>query len=494
MGSMSTLHTPMTSLIMETARQEQNNIAQRGFNLTNERRFCFSCEQIFATQKCLEEHVCTSASFICSCGTEFAKYKDMLEHSTKHEPGHQMLDYETIKQRRIERRKDEEEKLKRFKESKVTWNMPKLDNVPSISLPMKSTLQGTMQSGPGLHPSMSHVSLLSDPIPSTTEVQNIFASVGAPTVDLWTLYQPVVLVQTVRMFNRKKPYSCGKCGQCFMTKACLVSHHNSHVTDRISGCVGCGLLLCSKKQMPRFHICNSSHNMTKLKVITAKPPGFKAPNEISINRNPRSQGPPASSSLQWRNQKHSAASKVGQAHPVTSTLQLKDQNLAAYNKHRFPLNASVHTPMNSASGIISKPTETSSISNEVTCRVCHIPFETPQMLQRHKCVKAREFMAQHMRGGRQHARFPRVTPAVRPNLAQMNGEIKLGVQRSVGLKNRVMSVGLDRGQGVGPVTGKTGVDIDDDDDDDDDCYIVENGPEKPAEVIYQVTSSVPIKT
>ncbi|XP_047455790.1 zinc finger protein 777-like [Mugil cephalus] len=487
---MSTLHTPMPSRIMESMRHRRENIVKgvSSSNLMNDRRICFSCDQIFATQKCLEEHVCTCASFICSCGTEFAEYKDMLEHSTKHEPGHQVLDHETIRKRRIERCREEEEKLKRLRQGDVVWKMPKLPNMTSVSLPVKSALQGTMQPGP-----ISQVpGLLPNPIPSSTEMQNIFASVGAPTVDLWTLYQPVVLVQTVRMFSKKRPYTCGKCGQGFMTKASLVSHHSSHVTDKISGCIGCGLLLSSKKLVPRFHICNSPHNVTKLKLITAKPPGFKAPNEVSINRIARPQGLPLSSSLQWKSQKHSAAGKGSQVRPVTSTLQLKDQNLTTYNKHMFPLNASVYTPINSASAVLGKPTETSSASNEVTCRVCHISFETPQMLQRHKCIMAREFMAQHRRGGRQHCKLQRMTPVARPNLAQMNGQIKLGVPPSLGInKNRVMSLGLDRGQGVGPVRDKTGVD---DDGDDDDCYIVENGPEKPAEVIYQVTSSVPIKT
>lgn len=72
-----------------------------------------------------------------------------------------------------------------------------------------------------------------------------------------------------------------------------------------------------------------------------------------------------------------------------------------------------------------------------------------------------------------------------PNPAQMNGGRKLGIPASSNImKTQVMA----RGQGAVPVNGKMGADADDD------CYIVESGPDKPAEMIYQVTSSVPIET
>ncbi|GAA6226923.1 uncharacterized protein LOC108890198 isoform X1 [Lates japonicus] len=239
---------------MERGRQKLQNILEDGLSrdLLNAGRFCFSCEQIFSDRKCLEEHVCSAASYICSCGTEFTHYKDMLEHSTTHEPGHQVLDHETIRKRRIEKRIAEEEQLKRLQTGEVVWKTPKSNKVPSISSPLKPMLQ---------------------------------------------------------------------------------------------------------------------------------------------------------------------------------------------------------------------------------------------LLQRHKCIKAQEFMAQHVRGGRQHYKLKRVTPVAGPVHAQMNGERKLGVPAAVNMKKtQVMAVSLDKGQGAVPVNGKTAVDIDDD------CYIVESGPDKPAEMIYQVTSSVPIIT
>ncbi|XP_008284089.1 uncharacterized protein LOC103360188 [Stegastes partitus] len=534
----------MPSLIMERRRQKQKHGLVDGFStdLMNTGQFCFSCEQIFANRRCLEEHVCSSASFICSCGTEFTEYRDMLEHSTTHEPGHQVLDHETIRKRRIEKRREEEEQLKRLRKGEVVWKTPRSDIAPSVSLPMRPVLQvpntsahmsqGPMQSlqisqVPELHPSMSQASSLSNPVPLTTDMQDIFAGVGAPTVDLWTLYQPVVLIQTVRMFSRKKPYTCGKCGQGFMTKTSVISHQSSHVTDKISGCIGCGLLLSSKKLVPRFHVCNSRNNTTKLRLITAKPLNFKTLNIASADRrqNLSVHGPQVFSPLHLKNQIPNATRTGSHAAHITPSKQLKIQNIRPYNnslglhaassfhlKNWSPSAVSSQRPVarmfsqgrprlsvapsvqlkthtNSSLGGLSKPTQISPATKGFPCRVCRIAFETPQLLQRHKCIKAQEFMAQQVQGGKQHYKLKRMTPMMSPNPAQMNGQRKLGLPSSGSIrKNPIMAVGLDKGPSVVPVNGSTDVDIDND------CYIVESGPDKPAEMIYQVTSSVPIIT
>lgn len=530
--------------------QKLQNVLDDGLgrDLMNAGRFCFSCEQIFADRKCLEEHLCSAASHICSCGTEFTEYKDMLEHSTTHEPGHQVLDHGTIRKRRIEKRIEEEAQLKRLQTGEVVWKAPTLNNAPSVSLPMKPTLQGSITSAytpqvpmkstqisqvPQLYRSVSQSSLLPNPIHCDQDMQNIFARVGAPTVDLWTLYQPVVLLQTVRKFNKSKPYTCGKCGQCFMTKTDLVHHHSSHVTDKVSGCIGCGLLLSSKKMVPRFHVCKGPNPVTKFRLITAKPLVMKMQNEASTLRSLSAHGPRATFSPQGKNQSPSAASKGSRAPLMISNMQLKNQKFITYGKNnqgsRASPNLQVKSPSaskpyiiapfpsmsqspnpsasnrssrgllvtamqlkmlsNSASGVSSKTTQTSSASGGFPCRVCHLPFETAQLLQRHKCIKAQEFMAHHVRGGKQRYRIKRVTPVASSNPAQMNGERKLGIPAPGNImKNQVMAVSLDKGQGAVPVNGKTEVDMEDD------CYIVESGPDKPAEMIYQVTSSVPIKT
>ncbi|XP_060906829.1 uncharacterized protein LOC132984158 [Labrus mixtus] len=537
---------------MERGRQKLHNILEDGLGqeLKNAGRFCFSCEQIFADRRCLEEHMCSAASHICSCGTEFTEYHDMLEHSTTHEPGHQVLDHETIRKRRNEKRIAEEAQLKRLQTGEVVWKAPKLGNMPSISLPVKqvpmtSALmpQVPMQSAltsqvPELYPSMSEATMLQNPVSSTSDMKNIFAGVGAPTVDLWTIYQPVVLLQTVRTFSKKRMFSCSKCGQCFTSKTALISHHSSHALFKVSGCIGCGLLLSSKKIVPRFHVCNAPSNTTKFKLITARPAGYKVPNEAgpvrSLNLAPRPpQEPEVTSFLNLKSQNPSAGSNGSQTTLGNSTLQLKNLNIRTYNQSNQGLHVSpsqqfrrqntnpnkpfVSLPHKTYNGnpsasikgsqgrlvtpsgqtkrpptvlfsLQSRPTQASSRPNEFTCRVCYVPFETPQLLQRHKCVKAQEFMA--LRGSRKNHKFKMGTPVAGQHPVQMNGEIILGVPASGNIKiHQVMSVNLEKAQGVAPVNGGTEVDMDDDD-----CYIVEKGPDKPAEMIYQVTSSVPIKT
>lgn len=428
----------MPSLTMERGRQKLQNILEDGLgrDLMNAGRFCFSCEQIFANRKCLEEHVCSAASYICSCGTEFTEYRDMLEHSTTHEPGHQVLNHQTIRKRRIEKRIEEENQLKRLQTGEVVWKMPKLNSAPPASLPVKSTPKAPVTSAgvpqaptqsaqmsqvPGLYPSVSQASLLPNSMRPAADMKNVFSGVGAPTVDLWTLYQPVVLLETVRTFSKQRSYTCGKCGQCFLEKTSLISHHSNHVTDKVSGCIGCGLLLSSKKVVPRFHVCNAPNTATKFRLITARPPG-----NMRTSQSLSARGPLATSSLQLKNQNPSAASKGSQAPRITSPLQYK--SMSAYNKSNQGLHVTpsllfknpsaskpyvnislssksqsrglpftpsrlMKTLTNSASGVPSRPPQASSASKGFTCRVCHIPFESAQLLQRHKCAKAREFMA-----------------------------------------------------------------------------------------------------
>lgn len=522
------MNTSMHRLMMERGRQKLQNVLEDGLgkDLMEAGRFCFSCEQIFANRKSLEEHICSATSYICSCGTEFAEYKDMQLHSTTHEPGHQVLDHGTIKKRRIEKRIAEEEQLKRLQTGEVVWKAPKSNNVPSISLPVNPMLnapitsafmpQIPMQSAqisqvPQLYQSVSQASLHPNPIPCETDMQNIFAGVGAPTVDLWTLYQPVVLLQTVRKFNKTRLYTCGKCGQCFLTKTSLIAHHSTHVTDKVSGCIGCGLLLSSKKMVPRYHYCKARKTPAKFRIITARPLSSMMLKAAITDRSLSNHGPRATSSLQLKTQNLSAASKGIRAPLMTSStlqsknqkvraynrspqklyfspsLQLKSQNPSAPNKSSLGLpSVQLKMPTKSPSGVSSKPTQASSASSGFPCRVCHLPFDSAQLLQRHKCVKAQEFMARHVPAGKQRYRLKRVTPVGSPNPAQINGVV---VPVSGYIKsNQVMAVHLDKGQGAVPMNGNTEVDMDDD------CYIVEKGPVKPAEMIYQVTSSVPIKT
>lgn len=545
----SSVNTSMPTLTMNRGGNKQLNIMADGITaklMNPSHIICFSCDQIFANRICLEEHTCSSVSFICSCGTEFKEYEDMLEHSTTHNPGHQALDHETIRKRRIEKHIEEEEKLKRWQKGEVVWEAPKLQSVPSGSLPTKPRLQVPNTSAhvpqrskvslsssqisqvPGLFPSSSQAPLLPAAAPPKADMRNVFSDVGAPTVDLWTLYQPVVLLKTERMLNKKKPYTCGKCGQCFMAKSSLISHHSSHVTDKVSGCIGCGMLLSSKKMVPRFHVCNMPNNSTKFRLITAKPLNYKAPSEAVGDKrlSPSIQIPQAAAAnmhtitnskgshvrqfaaLQLTNPKFKSYSKSNQGLNVTPTLLFQNQNVNAskpfiggsfLTKSQKPYpslsnrsilgrtaapSVQIKLPSNSTH-VFGRPTQ--STSGGFTCRVCHIPFDTPQLLQRHKCIKAQEFMAQHVRVGKQPYKQRRMVSVASPGVMQMNGGRRL-VLPPGSMKTPVRVAGLDNGQGRLAVNGKMEADGDDD------CYIVESGPDKPAEMIYQVTSSVPIKT
>lgn len=506
----SSMNAPSSSLSMEKGRLKQGNVLEDGIgkDLMNAGRFCFNCEQIFSDRKCLEEHVCSATCYICSCGTEFALYTDMHEHSTTHEPGHQVLDHETIRQRRIEKRKQEEMQLNRIQTGEVIWKAPKYTIGPKSMSASHHTISTTMLKGsiqtaqnsqvPGYTPSALKTSFPQNSN-LAPDVHNIFADVGAPTVDLWTVYQPVVLIKTVRQFHKSMPYTCGKCGQHFFTKASLVTHNNNHVTDRVCGCVGCGMLLSSRKVVPRFHNCNAPSSAAKLKVVTAKPPNFKGQTKVSIDmsHNLSVQVPQATSSFQWNMPNQNAGI---QAPSLTSNLHSLKHNSIAYSdsNQRCHVNSSLQSK--NWSHRASKPYSTLSIPstnqsqikrspppNPLQCRVCHLIFESAQLLQRHKCAKAREFMAQQGRGGKQHHNLNKM-PLTKLGPIQMNGERKPEAPFAGNMKKpQIVTIDLDGPQQPDSVNKKNG-------DLDDDCYIVESEPDKPAEMIYQVTSSVPIKT
>lgn len=511
-------------------------------------RFCFGCEQIFASRKCVEEHICPATTYICSCGTEFTEYKDMEEHDTTHEPGHQVLDHETIWKRRLEKRKAEEEQLKRIETGDVIWNASKMANVASVdsalkpsrsltkppTLPQVSNPPVKISQVPASN-SSSQGNCQSNPAPSGIEMKNVFGSAGAPTVDLWTLYQPVVLLKTTHTHPKMQLYTCGRCGERFVTKVALVAHHSTHVIDKVCGCIGCGLLLSSKKLVPRFHVCNAPNNIqTKLKVITAKPLKSNPVQKNSSLDLPQNAGhtqafpTPQSKSLTF-----SHVSKGSTVPPATSSQQFKNKNVKVYsqssrrllvrpllpktsNPHvlnagsTVPYSAMAHranvgvydkssnsrlmtvpglmkAPLIPASGVSKNKKKTSPVPRGFTCRVCYIPFETSTLLQRHKCTKAEEFMAKQNRPGKQQYRRNNLTAAPGSSLAPVNGERTFGLHNSANIKqNQGMAVSLNQGHGALQVHCKTEADMEDD------CYIVE--PEKTAEMIYQVTSSVPIKT
>lgn len=535
-GSASTVNTSMPSLIMQRGQLKLPKVLAHSASSAQgpkiDPQLCFGCEKMFQNQEQLEEHTCPAASHICSCGTEFPSYVDMMLHSSTHEPGHQVLDHRTIKKRRFEKYQEVEEKLKRLESvHQGLTKVPRLGAVPTASLTLNSNLRAHITSPimpevPKQSAEISKLSkLLPSPAQSTTIMHNTFESTVAPTVDLWTLYHPVVLVKTVGKIESTKPYSCAKCGECFVTKQSLVAHHSNHAIDKVAGCVGCGVLLSSRKMVPRLHQCNALSSSPKLRLITAKPLSYGRQTNAGTNGNQNlssfashksSQGAPVSPSnhasvtnrsasdgsvqrlnfafaQQLKSQNLSASSKSSQGVRTGVSQQLKRQYPTLSYKKDFGLHISppqqVKTSTVSAPKVCNNLAQSTSAPSGFTCRVCHISFLTAQLLQRHKCVKAQEFMVKHRQASKQVNRYRKVLPVTSPNI-QVNGERKLGAPASGNMKpNPVTDVGLDRKNGVLNGNGKGGVDLDDDD-----CFIVESNPAKPAEMIYQVTSSLPVKT
>ncbi|XP_061675964.1 zinc finger protein 58-like [Syngnathoides biaculeatus] len=450
---------------------------------------CFSCEQIFSSQKFLEEHACPFTSHICSCGTEFAVYEDMICHNFTHEPGQQVLHHETIKKRRFEKHIEEEEKLKRFKSGEVIWKA--IGGPASGKSSPSASVCPTKISKPTSRVPTVYPSVWSSIMPRKdgVDVKSMFSGVGAPTVDLWIIYQPVVVVQTIRKWNQWKPYTCGKCGEGFVTKRMLVSHVTTHIADKICGCVGCGLLLSSRKLVPRFHACNSPTTTAKLKLITARPLNYKSPfPDVDSTQRPRqcsgagnknSQVVQVTSALQLKNLNVRNSGRAPQGARAVPSQQVKRQNsmLAAPQKSSWK-----HSPSPTTASLnLGQPAETPPGMDDFTCRVCHVPFESVQQLQRHKCPKADEFMAKHGRIGK-------VIKPRRDAVAPKAGGARVNGERSCAFPADAKKQQVASDKGRRPENAATG------DDAEDDCYIVEPGPEKPSEMIYQVTSSVPIKT
>lgn len=458
------------------------NIPSKGLgtDLMNTGEFCFSCEQIFSSRKCLEEHLCPVPSFICSCGTEFILYKDMLKHSSTHEPGHKVLCHETIKKRRIEKHIEQEEKLQRLQSGEIVWESPKSlalkggSQVPiaTAKMPQAPVQPPQLLQVPNVNSQAAPPKLVQN-ASSTMDTGKIFSDVGAPTVDLWTLFQPVVVVQTVRSFCKTKAYTCGKCGQSFETKKSLVLHHNMHVADKISGCIGCGLLLSSRKIVPRFHSCNAPHvqiSNYKFKLITARPLN-RITTKVANGQGLFS----ISSPLKIQN--HSEASKISKCFDVNHNTSAAKQQFNPVQTDSLTTNANI----SSKNSLLASQSAPSAVSQPAVkgyeCRVCCVSFESISTLQRHKCAKAHEYLMKN-----------KLSPAYRQRQV-----MSLRIPNS-SLKNSQQSVPsasvskMDIQSKIPDVDKKETVVLDDD------CFIVESGPEKPAEVIYQVTSSVPIKT
>uniref|UniRef100_A0AAV2MDQ0 C2H2-type domain-containing protein n=1 Tax=Knipowitschia caucasica TaxID=637954 RepID=A0AAV2MDQ0_KNICA len=160
-------------------------------------------------------------------------------------------------------------------------------------------------------------------------------------------------------------------------------------------------------------------------------------------------------------------------HPSTSKHPLKPIQIkpVVSNSKFVVVNTPAPPPPPAPAGVTLTP------GKGYECRVCHVYFESINVLQRHKCAKAHEFLMKHKLsapGNRQRSAAPLQVPS--SSVKNVPKPILPAPMSST--DRRLSNVTKDTSTAAA----------------DDDCFIVESGPEKPAEVIYQVTSSVPITT
>jgi len=256
-------------------------------------RYCYACDSRFPSRVLLEEHPCPALTHICSCGTEFPLYSDVDAHSKTHQPGHSVVDHKAVRRRRLVR-----EQEAKFRSAPVQGPSADLGfstrPMPASSLEVVSKYQVPMQPPP----------------PNSVKISKLLHGAAAPTVDLWTIYQPLVLMKTKTITNGT--HTCGKCLLGFPSRSHLFLHHNTHAKYKVFGCLGCGILLSSRKYLPRYHYCNSPSGSLEPGVITTRPLTLKP----SMTLMPSSKGkelhvmPPKMLRLNTFSQPHSNLSKT----------------------------------------------------------------------------------------------------------------------------------------------------------------------------------------
>ncbi|XP_062322609.1 zinc finger protein 530-like [Osmerus eperlanus] len=371
--------------------------------------FCFSCEEWFPDRMWLEEHWCPAVKYICTCGTEFSLYMDMLKHSSNHEPGHSMLDHSTIKKRRMEMMKQ--------KERQVRWFKPVHINSPSKPL--------------------------SSPIVST--------------VDLWPLYQPVVLLKTLRCFDKEKPFQCANCEEGFTSKNNLIRHHTVHNKRRVLACVLCGELLPISKSVPVPHICHSSSTALMARITSA--PKARSTTAPVVRKTTASTALSITTALNDKVFKMD----VGEEHPIGIPEGAQTYTLS---KHRVCEKTMLETPGKEC----------------FRCRLCQLPFHTAHLLQRHECEKASGYVERLALMPKNRRRVKHSPSPYTQNTADR--ELQVNIQASRGIQRyHNKAVGPDLTLKGPAVTIKTECDSDDD------CYVIESSSSKPTQLLKMTYAS-----
>ncbi|KAK7926287.1 hypothetical protein WMY93_008597 [Mugilogobius chulae] len=367
-------------------------------------------------------------------------------------------------------------------------------------------------------------------------ISRLLESSTKKIVSLTKIFSPVVLLETRHKFmdpsngNTYVKYQCARCRRVFQDVDSLTEHHFLHKNERIKCCRCCKQLIIGRVPLPDNHVCPQSRAETPTHPAVLDSTSNSSPvstNNVKMypccicgrnfNRKDNMMVHKKKCELR-RTMIPSFASEINSSLPPSTAPQdvpqeddganglgqlphnpppLKIPNIIAPSKiskdlsiNYCPSAAKQALKPVQIKPVVLKP-KTLSVNNPpVTqtapagvshtpgkgyeCRVCHVFFESINVLQRHKCAKAHEFLMKHKltSANRQRQAAPLqkvVTPVLSAPTVNSDNKIKLSNMNKIDTTKPTVVA-------------------------DDDCFIVESGPEKPAEVIYQVTSSVPIKT
>lgn len=383
-------------------------------------RYCSTCDSRFPSRELLEDHPCPALTHICSCGTEFPLYSDVDAHSKTHQPGHGVVDHKAVRRRRFDREQEAKDRSTPDQGPSAGLGFHTRPT-PASSLEVVSKYQVPVQPPP----------------PNSVNISKLLRGAAAPTVDLWTIYQPLVLVKT-KMF-KSGTYTCGKCSLSFPSKSHLFLHHNTHAKYKVFGCLGCGILLSSRKYLPRYHYCTSPSGSLEPGVITTRPLTLKP----SMTLMPSNKG---------------------------KELHLIRPKMLRLNTFSQPHSNLSKTPMQAAFAM-----------NAFSCGVCRVVFESVKLLQRHKCNEAGRIVLNKPLPRPQSSMpwksmvTPLKSPYPLPQAARNHHVVNSYQNKAVVLSN---------GTGGQPVTEQ--IDLDSDDD----CYIIESSTIKPNNILSSSTLSV----
>ncbi|KAL2084330.1 hypothetical protein ACEWY4_019848 [Coilia grayii] len=241
--------------------------------------FCVACATKFPNKRSLEDHECPAVSYICTCGTGFKDYLEMLVHRNGHPDTSSFhTDHVSIMKHKEKDTELHELKLRMLKsiDEKLQQAQARSLLVPPVSpalmskqllapptssgLPVKIRITPPVSSSDQSLPSAIAYKTSSKTRTSTAlpvQPRDLVLPRSGVTVNLSARFQPAVLLNTKNKFNRGYRYMCETCRVVFWERKLLLEHVASHFPTHIYGCQHCGLLLISSTPPSSTHFCGS---------------------------------------------------------------------------------------------------------------------------------------------------------------------------------------------------------------------------------------------